>query len=162
MRPTTWILVAAAGAAVASTALASAGAADAPRTPPPVYEAECGSCHLAYPARFLGRSSWAAVLGALDRHFGTDASLDAPTLAEIRAYLDAGARSKPTERDGRPLLRITETSWFRREHPRPDATVWAHPEVRSPANCGACHREAASGSYRERDIRVPKGANGEQ
>jgi hypothetical protein len=159
----TWIRVAAAGAALAGTAPAAAAEAKTPRPPPPpVYEAECGSCHVAYPARFLGQSSWTAVLGALDQHFGTDASLDAPTLAAIRAYLDAGARSKPTERDGKPLLRISETSWFRHEHPRPDAKVWAHPEVRSPANCGACHREAASGSYRERDIRVPKDAKGGQ
>lgn len=143
----------AAGAALAG---AAPPAAAAPRTPPPpLYGEECGSCHLAYPARFLDPASWAAVLAGLDQHFGSDASLDPETLAAIRAWLEAGARKKPTARDGRPLLRISETGWFRHEHPRPGAAIWAHPEVRSPANCAACHREAESGRYGEGSLRVP-------
>jgi hypothetical protein len=124
--------------------------------PPPVYVEECGSCHVAYPARFLGASSWNAVLAGLESHFGVDASVDPAVLREVRAHLLADARSKATEAEGKPLLRITETSWFRHEHPRPGASVWGHPDVKSPANCGACHRQAEAGDYRERSLRMPK------
>jgi hypothetical protein len=124
--------------------------------PPPVYVEECASCHVAYPARFLGASSWTAVLAGLESHFGVDTSAEPRVLEEIRAYLLSGARSKETAAEGKPLLRITETSWFRHEHPRPDASVWAHPDVKSPANCGACHRQAEAGDYRERSLQVPK------
>jgi nitrate/TMAO reductase-like tetraheme cytochrome c subunit len=124
--------------------------------PPPVYVEECGSCHVAYPARFLGASSWSAVLAGLESHFGVDASVDPRVLEELRGYLLAGARSRETVDGAKPLLRITQTPWFRHEHPRPSASVWAHPDVKSPANCGACHRQAESGDYRERSLRMPK------
>lgn len=124
--------------------------------PPPRYVEECGSCHLAYPARFLGASSWSAVLAGLESHFGVDASVDPRVLEALRAYLLAGARSRETVAGGKPLLRITETRWFRHEHPRPGASVWSHPAVKSPANCGGCHLQAEGGSYGERSLRVPK------
>ena len=147
--------------AVASLPLAPATAGPSQRPPPPtVYVEECGSCHVAYPARFLGRQSWDAVLAGLDSHFGADASVDPQALEGIRAWLEAGARSQETSADGSPLLRISETTWFRHEHPKPGASVWTHPDVKSPANCGGCHRQAEAGDYRERTLRVPK--KGEQ
>jgi hypothetical protein len=155
------LLVGCAAAAVAAGMVAAAAGADGSRRPqrlppPPAYVEECGGCHVAYPARFLGASSWEAVLAGLEQHFGTDASLDPQALAAARAYLVAGARSRDTSADGGPLLRISETAWFRHEHPKPGAALWAHPDVRSPANCGACHRGAEAGDYRERTLRVPK------
>jgi Dihaem cytochrome c len=149
--------LASAALAAASALAAPADAGPASRAPlPPAYVEECGSCHVAYPARFLGRASWQAVLEGLGSHFGVDASVDPQLLEGIRPTLEAGARSRETSADGRPLLRITETSWFRHEHPRPGASVWAHPDVKSPANCGACHRQADVGDYRERSLRMPK------
>ena len=50
-----------------------------PRTVPPAYVQECGSCHAAYPPGMLPARSWQRVMGGLDRHYGSDASLDAPT-----------------------------------------------------------------------------------
>ena len=44
--------------------------------------------------------------------------------------------------------RITEQRWFRHEHDFPDR-VWQRPEIRSRANCEACHRNAAQGSYED-------------
>lgn len=152
------VLLAAAVACATSLGVATADDRPVKRPPPPArYVEECGSCHLAYPARMLGASSWRAVLAGLESHFGSDATVAPEALEEIRAYLIAGARSKETATGSGPLLRITETAWFRHEHPKPGARVWAHPDVKSPANCGACHREAEAGSYGERSLRVPKG-----
>jgi len=124
---------------------------------PPAYVEECGSCHVAYPARMLDARSWEAVLAGLDRHFGVDATADPDTLAPIRAYLEASARRKPTTgADHAPLLRISETRWWLHEHDEVPARLWREPHAIRPADCAACHREAASGSYAERDIRMPK------
>jgi len=127
----------------------------------PTYSEECGACHVAFPPGLLSRQSWQAVMGGLTEHFGTDASLDAATAARIDAYLQASAGRRETRgADGRPLLRITETGWFRREH-RPGEhgmtrTVFDSTEVGSAANCQACHRGAAEGRYGEREIRLPR------
>ena len=43
------------------------------------WQTECGSCHAAYPPRLLTAQSWRTIVKGLDRHFGVDASVDAPT-----------------------------------------------------------------------------------
>ncbi len=121
----------------------------------PVYKAECGSCHVAYPPALLPAGSWQAVLSGLDKHFGTDASVDAKSLAALRAFLDSNAGRDRRANAGTPGLRISETDWFRREHRKVPATTWQGAAVKSRANCAACHTGAESGDYGERGIRVP-------
>jgi hypothetical protein len=133
--------------------------AESKRAPlPPAYVEECGSCHVAFPARMLDAASWRAVLAGLEQHFGVDASVDATTLEPIRAYLDGGARRKPTTgADGKPLLRITETRWFRHEHDEVPSRLRAGgADAVKPADCAACHQQAGGGSYSERSLRLPK------
>lgn len=143
-------------AVLALTVLASAPRAESRRAPlPPEYVEECGACHVAYPPRMLDAASWNAVLGGLDRHFGVDASLEPQALAAIRAQLQAGARRKATSADGKPLLRITETRWFRHEHGEVPARLRRGPGAVKAADCAACHRDAATGSYSERSLRLP-------
>lgn len=157
MKPTRTRIAPLAAVVAASLLPVLSAAEGKPRGPlPPLYVEECGSCHVAYPARFLGAASWRAVLDGLADHFGEDATLAPEALAAVGAWLEAGARRRETSAGGTPLLRIRETRWFRDEHPRPSAAIWRHPEVRSPANCGACHTNAESGDYRERGLRVPK------
>lgn len=119
------------------------------------WQAECGSCHLAYPPRLLPARSWSAIVDGLDNHFGSDVSLDAPTAAAIRAFLmtNAGRDASPP---ASPVLRITQTRWFVHEHGELNANVWRSEKVGSAANCGACHRDAGSGSFSERDVRIPR------
>ncbi len=122
----------------------------------PVWQEECGSCHIAYPARYLPAESWRSMMGSLDRHFGTDASVDAKTAATIEAFLVQNAkRSKTAQKPESSTLRITETKWFRSEHDEISAAKWKSPAIGSAANCGACHPGADKGSFRERDIKIP-------
>jgi mono/diheme cytochrome c family protein len=122
----------------------------------PTYRAECGSCHVAYPPALLPPGSWQAVLDGLDKHFGTDASVDATSLTELRAFLASNAGRDRRASAAVPGPRISTTDWFRREHRKvPDAT-WKGAAVKSPANCAACHTGAESGDYSERGIRGPK------
>ncbi len=121
-----------------------------------LWQSECGSCHVAYPPRLLPAESWRAVMAGLDKHFGSDASLDAKSAQEIGAFLEKNAGSSRRVAPGKPLLRITETRWFVREHDEVPDRVWKNPKVKSPANCAACHTQAESGNFSEHGIRIPK------
>ncbi len=121
------------------------------------YRGECGSCHVAYPPALLPAQSWNKLMTTLDKHFGSDASVDAKTEKEIGDFLraNAGVKKKVVAESG--TLRISETSWFKREHGEElSPAVWKNPKVKSPANCEACHLQAAEGDYSERSIRVPR------
>ncbi|MDP1634265.1 MAG: diheme cytochrome c [Gallionellaceae bacterium] len=120
------------------------------------WQAECGECHVAFPPRLLPAASWRAMMSGLDKHFGTDASLETPLAQEIGAFLERNASTRRQDPLVRPQLRISETRWFVREHDEVPQQVWKNPLVKSPANCAACHTQAESGDYRERNIRMPK------
>lgn len=121
------------------------------------WQKECGACHVAYPPSLLPAASWREMMATLDRHFGTDASLDAAQTREILNFLTANAgRRAAVGKDGKPLQRITETNWFRHEHDEVPARLWQDARVKSPANCAACHQKAEAGDYDERSLRLPK------
>ena len=124
----------------------------------PVYQQECGSCHVAYPPQLLSTYSWYAVMTGLEAHFGTDASLDRKQRGQIVAYLALNASERDTSAGGMPLLRITETRWFAKEHRKEIAAGAARrEEVKSLANCDACHRGADRFDYAGRSLDVPGG-----
>jgi Dihaem cytochrome c len=122
------------------------------------WESECGACHVAYPARYLPAESWRAIMSGLDKHFGSNASLDSADIKEITAFLEKNAdtRKKSHEASGKPLLRITETRWFKSEHREVSDHTWKNPKVKSRANCGACHTKAESGDFSERNVKIPR------
>jgi len=133
--------------------------ADSPVAVPldPLYVQECGGCHVAFPPRLLSAQSWRGLLAGLERHFGADARMDEATLRQIDSYLASQARRRETSTgDGRPVLRITDTRWFRHEHDEVPEAVWKSPAVKSKANCAACHPAAEQGNYSEHNIRFPR------
>lgn len=122
----------------------------------PKWKTECSSCHVAYPVRLLPAESWRAIMGGLDKHFGTDASLDTESAQEILAFLEKNAGRQKHYSANKPPLRITETNWFRGEHDEVPARLWKDSRVKSAANCGACHTQADRGDFSEHLIRLPK------
>jgi hypothetical protein len=121
----------------------------------PVYVEECGSCHVAYPPRALGASSWRLVLSDLSHHFGADASLEESARSAVGRYLEENARRKETPGgDGRPAQRISESLWFTREHDEISGATWQAAKLK--ANCAACHLGAEQGNYSEHHVRLPK------
>jgi hypothetical protein len=126
-----------------------------PSDMPKSYEAECASCHMAYPPGLLSEKSWQNVMSGLTKHFGTDASIDEKDKTEITNWLKRNAATKQKYSELAPENRITKTSWFIREHDEIKADVWKRPSIKSPANCGACHTTAAEGIFSERSLRVP-------
>ncbi len=130
----------------------------------PLYQSECGSCHFAYQAGFLPARSWKKMMSGLEDHFGDNAELAAADRQAIEDYLVANAADKASERrsqkfmrsigDSTPL-RITEVRYFRKEHDEVPQRVIKHEKIGSLSNCMACHTRADTGSYAERDIRIP-------
>ena len=117
---------------------------------------ECSGCHVAYPPGMLPAESWRAIMSGLNKHFGSDASMDPASVSEIAAFLEKNSSSKKYNASGKPLLRITETRSFKSEHSEVAARVWKNPKVKSPANCGACHTKAESGDFDEDNVKIPK------
>jgi nitrate/TMAO reductase-like tetraheme cytochrome c subunit len=124
---------------------------DAPKS----YEAECASCHLAYPPGLMGQKNWQNIMSGLDKHFGTDANMDVKTQAEITQWLIKNAATKQKYSAFAPENRITKTAWFIRKHDEVSVDVWKRAGVKSPANCSACHADAAKGDFDEDRVRIP-------
>ncbi len=124
------------------------------------FEEECASCHMAFPPQMLDASSWRAMMDGLSKHFGSDASIDEKRRIAIADFLVANSGGRKTgvttDAQGKPLLRITDTTYFKKEHREVAAATWQRASIKSPANCTACHAQAAAGDYNERSIRIPK------
>lgn len=136
---------------------AAEGDARAVRTPLlPAYQQECGACHVAYPPGMLPAASWQRLMGNLPRHFGTDASLDAPAQKDVAAWIVANAGTYRRVREEPPQDRITRSAWFIRKHDEISAAAWKVPAVKSAANCVACHPQAEKGNFNEHDVRIPR------
>lgn len=134
---------------------ASAAKMGMPSDAPKSYEAECASCHIAYPPGLLGQKSWQNIMSSLDKHFGTDASLDPKTQTEITQWLMKNAATREKYSALAPESRITKTSWFIRKHDEVRSDVWKRAGVKSPANCAACHVDATKGDFNEDRVRIP-------
>jgi nitrate/TMAO reductase-like tetraheme cytochrome c subunit len=126
-----------------------------PSDAPKSYETECASCHLAYPPGLMGQKNWQNIMSGLDKHFGTDASLDAKTQSEITQWLMKNAATREKYSAFAPENRITKTAWFIRKHDEVSIDVWKRAGVKSPANCSACHADAAKGDFEEDRVRIP-------
>ena len=124
-----------------------------------VVKEECGSCHLPFAPSMLPASSWTRMMANLKDHFGDDATVDPKLAAEITAYLVTNAGDQGGQRYGAKLLRdvsaanaplrITELPKWTREHRKVPDWEWKHKDVRTKANCAACHTQAELGYYNE-------------
>ena len=123
----------------------------------PKYKQECAACHLAYPVGMLPAASWTHMMGSLDKHFGTDASLDEASVREIGSWLNANAGTYKRVKEAPPQDRITQSAWFIRKHRALDAPVWQLASVKSAANCAACHTQADQGNFNDSSLKFPAG-----
>jgi hypothetical protein len=146
----------AAGLVTLGSALADGGRA-MPAVVPPAYTAECAACHTAYPPSLLPGRSWQRIMTGLDRHYGTDASLDAATVQQLGGWLQANAGTYKRVTEEPPQDRITRSTWFVRKHDEVEPAVWKLPSVKSAANCAACHTGADKGRFDDDHLRMPAG-----
>jgi len=150
------------GFAVAFAASPALAEEEGTRLPPIDHAAtlkECSDCHLAFPPQMLPARSWDKIMAGLADHFGEDASLPEDVRADIAAYLAANAADAPATKNGKRFLRrlaadatplrITETPFWQRAHDEIRAGRYDSPQVKSRANCAACHKTAAKGEFFE-------------
>lgn len=149
---------AAAGLALATSHAAWAdGGRQMPADVPAVYTQECASCHVAYPPGLLPARSWQRLMGGLDQHYGSDASLDATPLQQINRWLQANAGTYKRVSEAPPQDRITRSAWFERKHRKIDPAVWQLASVKSAAQCAACHAGADQGQFDDDKLKFPAG-----
>jgi len=121
----------------------------------PVYKTECASCHMAYPPAMLSKPSWQRIMGGLDKHYGTDASLDKATERQIGAWLQAQGGTYKRVEASSPGDRLTTTTWFEKKHRKVDKAVWTRKSINGKAQCQACHQGADMGDFEDDRVRIP-------
>jgi aldehyde:ferredoxin oxidoreductase len=106
------------------------------------------------------------MMGDLQNHFGTDASLTPEDNQRILKYLvDNSAEKfrnyKRSQRindsiaKNKTPIAITKTPYFVKKHRDIAKKLITQKEVSSISNCMACHTTADKGLYSERDINIP-------
>jgi nitrate/TMAO reductase-like tetraheme cytochrome c subunit len=127
------------------------------------YSAECGSCHMAYPANLLPAEKWQAITSNLSSHFGDDASMAPEAAARIEQYLvQHAAQNGKVMKNSKPLIdgmgpqKITEQAFFIRKHDEiPRRMVQDNPKVGSFSQCSNCHNLAEKGIFDEDTVNIP-------
>ena len=128
-----------------------------PRLALPIYQQECAACHLAYPPGLLPARSWTRIMTGLDKHYGSDASLDPAAVQQISRWLQTEAGTYKRVAEAPPEDRITRSAWFVTKHRKLDPQVWKHASVKSAANCAACHTGADRGDFDDDGVKMPAG-----
>lgn len=137
----------------------------APRGTAVRYVQECGSCHMPFPAEFLPERSWRKLMAGLQNHFGDNAELAPEDARVVLDHLVQNASDRTWSRmrtmtRGLPPeevpLRISELPYFIGRHRTvPHKVVAGNPDIKSFSRCQACHTRAESGSFHDREIRIP-------
>jgi cytochrome b len=130
------------------------------------FSKECGSCHIAFPPYLLPANSWDLMMSDLTNHFGDDASLDEPTTHSILSFLKKNSAENSTHqaslkilkslKDKNSTIAITKTPYWIKKHKELEQDIFASNEVKSKANCQACHQEIQNGLLENDLIKVPK------
>lgn len=141
---------------IALTAHANGDLKRMPIGAPKAFSTECSSCHNAYSPKLLPAQSWARLMGGLDSHFGTDASLTKQEAADITRWLVENAATYRKRTEEPPEDRITASSWFKKEHREISKSVWTRDSIKGPFNCLACHSQADKGNYDDDTARIPR------
>lgn len=127
---------------------------------------ECGSCHFAFQPGLLPKRSWEKIMGNLQNHFETDASVDDKTRTTLLNYLVQNSSENAMEYKrsrritdsidpNKTPIRITQTPYFISKHREINTKMITQKEVGSISNCIACHTGAAGGDYSERAVKIP-------
>lgn len=122
----------------------------------PIYKQECAACHMAYPPGMLPAASWQRIMSGLERHYGTDASLEPAQVKQISVWLKSNAGTYKRVNEEPPEDRITRSAWFARKHREVEAAVWKRGSIKSAAQCAACHTQAEQGNFDEHQVRIPR------
>jgi len=131
-----------------------------------LYKEECSACHMAYQPGLLPARSWKKMLNNLANHFGENAELDEQDQKSILDYALKNAADFSNYKRSRKImrslstrdtpLRITNVPYIIRKHDElSNRHVRDNPEVKHLSRCEACHTKVETGSFSEREIKIP-------
>lgn len=101
-------------------------------------------------------------MGDLENHFGDDASLDENDTKVILDFLlEFSAEKSKKEasfkilnsQDNKDIIAITQTNFWKNVHKEIPKNVFLHNEVKSKANCKACHSDIEKGLIEDDKIK---------
>lgn len=130
------------------------------------WKTECAGCHMLYHPGLLPERSWKKMMAGLSDHFGDNAELELPVQKEITEFLVALSADRGSNRRSGKILRsikpsetplqISQTLYFERKHDEIRPDVYKRPQIKSAANCKACHPGAESGDFSEHRVKIPR------
>lgn len=134
-----------------------------------LYQKECGSCHFDYPPFLLTLNAWEKIMGNLENHYGTDASLDEEDKEQILAFLkqnnalnfDTKFRKSLKEtlnelsKEENSTISITKYEFYKKAHQNLNPQIFQRKLVKKE-NCIACHKDAAAGTFQKENIDFAK------
>ncbi|XOB62187.1 cytochrome C [Campylobacterota bacterium DY0563] len=98
----------------------------------------------------------------LENHFGDDASLDEEDTQNILNFLLENSAEKSTKEvsvkvlnsiKNKDIIAITHTSFWKKEHQDIPKEIFKNSEVKSKANCNACHMDIEKGLIEDDKIK---------
>lgn len=131
-----------------------------------LYKKECASCHFGYQPGLLPKASWEHIFATLDKHYGVDASLDEKDANALKQYALANSSESAMEykrsakltkslEPGVLYTSITQIPYHKHKHEDLKPWMWEQKEVRTLANCSACHKKASDGVFGKKSIDIP-------
>ena len=102
-------------------------------------------------------------MGDLQNHFGDDASLDEPEFTDISSFLNANASERyetqfkanlASENIGE--IAISKYKFYQNAHENLPQSLFKSPQIKSKANCNACHEDGELGFFGKSGIDFTK------
>ncbi len=117
---------------------------------------------LCIPPNILPEKSWKILMSDLKNHFGDDASLDEEDTQNILNFLLENSAEKSIKEasvkvlnsiKNKDIIAITQTSFWKKEHKNIPKEIFKNSEVKTKANCSACHMDIEKGLIEDDKIK---------
>ncbi|WP_298750085.1 cytochrome C [uncultured Arcobacter sp.] len=102
------------------------------------------------------------MMSDLENHFGDDASISEEDNQNISAFLIKNSAETSTKEfsfkilnsiGNKDIIAITHTDFWKKEHEEIPKKVFGHADVKSKANCKACHSDVEKGLIEDDKIK---------
>ena len=123
---------------------------------------ECASCHTLYPPNLMPKKSWELIMSNLENHFGDDASLDEELNKNILAFLLKNSAETSTMENSwkflnsigdKDIIALSKTTYWDKRHKDIPKEIFDDKEIKSKANCKACHSDIEKGLIEDENIK---------
>ncbi|PLY09672.1 MAG: hypothetical protein C0625_00270 [Arcobacter sp.] len=127
-----------------------------------LFVTECGSCHTLYTPNLLPKKSWRLIMSDLENHFGDDASLEKEDNISILNFLLKNSAEESTKEvsfkildsiKNKDIIAISDTVFWKHTHKDIPKTLFSHEQIKSKANCKACHLDIEKGLIEDENIK---------